>query len=261
MGSKHPFSLFVVVVLLLVAGGLMMWFIQQLTRDLGQSAVPKPAIAPIKAGATASGGAAPVVEVSAIRSALEKSDWAGLKSQLSKGVDVNAQMALVENTRRQMPLLTYAAMQGSTEGVKQLLEMGADPDVADSSGTTPLMMAAVKGDGPMIETLLEKKARVDTRNRWGQTALMNAAQAGSVENIKLLLKAGASPNVADEEGNTALHKAAGSDGPTDAVVLLLNTGAKPELKDRDGRRALEWAQQRNDDAGNRVVGVLGGAGK
>lgn len=292
--QKKPVALWVIVVALLVAGAVLLYRVQNLNQDLGHSSEAKPApTAPIKATNGAPPASAPVVQVASLRDAINKADWAGLKGELAKGVDVNAQMQLVEGSRRQMTLLMYTAMQGSADGVKQLLATGADPDGADPTGTTPLMMAAAKGELAVVTMLLDAKARVDTRNRWGQTPLMNAAQAGSAEVIKALLAAGASPKAIDEEGNSPLIKAAGSDasvsaiqdlikagaevdsanaegvtalmraaerGDADKVTALLNAGAKVDLKDRDGRKAIEWAQQRSDEAGKRVIDILSAAG-
>jgi ankyrin repeat protein len=288
MTSKRPIVLWFIVVLLLLTCGLLMWFIQSQAKDLGPGS-STPAMAPTKPGAAVGSGG---VQVATLRDAIAAGDWTKLKTEISsKNVDPNAQMQLMEGSRRQMTLLAFATLQGNAAGVQQLLAMGAEPDVADSAGITPLMLAAAKGDLAMLKALLDAKARVDSRNKWGQTALMMAAQAGENECVKALLAAGANSKAIDEEGNSVLAKAAGGDaspetikllldakpdldaannegvtplmraadrGDAEKVVVLLNAGAKTELKDKDGRRALEWAQQRSDAAGGggRVVELL-----
>jgi len=293
MNSKRPVFLWFTVVLLLLAGGTLMWIIQDLTSEMGNS--PRSvAVAPTKGG-TAAGSPGGAVEVSALRDAITRGDWTLLKSEITgKKVDPNAQMQLMEGSRRQMSMLAFAVMQGSAPGVKELLAVGAEPDVADSAGITPLMLASAKGDSAIVKSLLDAKARVEIRNKWGQTALMMAAQAGEADVVTMLLSAGANAKAADEEGSSVLAKATGGDsspatlkalitagadldaannegvtplmraaerGDAEKTVLLLNAGAKPELKDKDGRRAIEWAQQRSDDAGAKVAEILSKAKK
>lgn len=296
MAKSNPVALGIIVVALVGAGGLLMWGVQSLTRvtEPAASRSARPAIAPLRPAAQNNGAVPAVVEVATLRDAIVKADWATFKAVLDKGVDINAPMRLFDESRRQMPLLTFAAMQGSTEGVRQLLAAGADPDNADATGTTPLMMAAARGDPDMIKALVDAKARVDRADKWGQTALMLAALAGEADNVAALLDAGADVKLTDEEGNSALAKAAGSDAPAaiitllvragapvdaassdgvtplmraaeraelDKVVALLNAGAKADARDRDGRTAVDWALQRADEAGKRVAEVLSQAGR
>ncbi len=293
MTSKQPVFLWLTVVLLLLAGGTLMWAIQRLGSEMGASPSVA-AVAPTKGG-THTGVAGSGVEVSTLRDAITRGDWAALKGEITqKKVDPNAQMQLMEGSRRQMSMLAFAAMHGSVNGVKELLGVGAEPDVADSAGITPLMLASAKGDAAIVKALLEAKARVEIRNKWGQTALMMAAQAGESDVVTLLLSAGANAKAVDEEGSSVLARATGGDssvatlkslitagadvdaannegvtplmraaerGDAEKAVLLLNSGAKPELKDKDGRRAIDWAQQRSDDAGAKVAEVLAKAKK
>lgn len=290
-----PVALWAIVIALLLAGGVLMYAIQNLTSDIkSPGRASQAAAAPMKTNAAPAGTIAPVVEVGSLRVAIEKGDFAALKAQLDKGVDINAQMQLVDNARRQMSLLSYAVLVGKPELAKQLLAAGADADAADSTGTTPLMLAAARGDTATATALLGAKARADARDRWGQTALMLAAQSGELELVQALVKAGAPVKATDNEGNTALGRSIAGDAPTglakalidagadidaantegqtalmkaaergdaEKVVMLLNAGAKADVKDRDGRRATDWAQQRNDAAGNRVVELLAGANK
>lgn len=281
----------VIVVALLVAGGLLIMNTRALTKDLAKDAPSKPAIAPVKATQVPAGAPAPVVEVASLRSALERGQWDELKAQLAKGVDVNAQMPLLEGaTRRQLTLLAFAAMQRNAEAVRQLLALGADADAADATGTTPLMLAAALNDEATVKVLVEAKARVDRRNKWGQSAALMAAQSGAGEAMAALLAAGADAKAVDEEGNTLLSRVASTDlpvaavqgllkagvdpnaanaegvtplmraaerGDAEKVVALLAAGAKVDVKDTSGLSAADWARQRNDEAGNRVLAALG----
>jgi hypothetical protein len=54
--------------------------------------------------------------------------------------------------------------------VKMLLARGADPNVADDRGNTPLMAAAWKCDAEVVKTLLAAKANMNAKNLSDMTA-------------------------------------------------------------------------------------------
>jgi uncharacterized protein len=55
-----------------------------------------------------------------------------------------------------------------------LLQKGANPNLADRKGVTPLMVATQLGFAEGAATLLKYKANVDGSNRSGETALIRA---------------------------------------------------------------------------------------
>ena len=73
-----------------------------------------------------------------------------------------------------------------------LLQAGANVNVANVNGQTPLMAAARNGHIGAVRLLLEAGADVNAANAKGQTALMGAAQSGHIEAVRLLLDADAS---------------------------------------------------------------------
>lgn len=101
--------------------------------------------------------------------------------------------------------LYRAVRSGNVKEVKRLLRDGADPDIADSHGLTPLHQAAY----------------------WGETEI-----------TALLLKAGANVNAENNgKGWTPLHSAAVSGGMVsrrDVIELLVDAGAKADTKDKHG---------------------------
>ena len=72
-----------------------------------------------------------------------------------------------------------------------LLQKGANPNLADKKGTTPLMLATQLGFIDGIDWLSRKKAQIDQTNRAGETALILAVQLRNAEAVRVLLKAGA----------------------------------------------------------------------
>ncbi len=84
----------------------------------------------------------------------------------------------------------------TSQAVQLLLEHGADPNVKDSSGSTPLHRMASYGAVPMVKLLLEHGADVTARNNRGLTPVQVAREA---EVVDLLREHGAS----DQEGDAA----------------------------------------------------------
>ncbi|RGP41292.1 Death-associated protein kinase [Altererythrobacter insulae] len=63
-----------------------------------------------------------------------------------------------------------ATTMGFVEGVERLIKAGADLEVADSAGETPLIVAVHRRDIPMIRLLLANKANPDRADNSGRTA-------------------------------------------------------------------------------------------
>ena len=88
--------------------------------------------------------------------------------------------------------------------IEALIAGGADPNVRNKSGNTPLHDAARANRNPEVtRVLLESMANLAARDNRGRTPLHQAAQSGkSPAVIDLLLEAGADPNARDAEGKT-----------------------------------------------------------
>ncbi len=66
--------------------------------------------------------------------------------------------------------LLTAAGRGDTEKVRATLAAGADVEVRDKNGRTPLMLAAQRGDLEILRLVLAKGAKQDLRDKNGLTA-------------------------------------------------------------------------------------------
>ena len=90
------------------------------------------------------------------------------------------------------------------EKVIQALDEGANPNSANSNGTTALMTAAEHNTSArVIRALVEAGADVNARNRRGNTALMFAAMRNSTEAVRILYEAGADIDAVNSEGKKA----------------------------------------------------------
>jgi ankyrin repeat protein len=67
--------------------------------------------------------------------------------------------------------LFKAVKERDVEKVRVILAKGVDPDVRDSRGRTPLMIAAYFGYPDIARILLEKGADVNARDNKGRTPL------------------------------------------------------------------------------------------
>lgn len=179
-----------------------------------------------------------------------------------------------------MTAMLLAAREGSLPGVQALVEAGANMNVPDRDGTTPLMMAIINRHNDVAKLLIEKGAQLDLADSVGMTALYAAVDlrtlgrlinrptpkaTGETDNLTLvsmLLERGAKidprlrlpllprfHNAGDAqlgEGATPLMRAArGRDIPV--MKLLLAKGANPNLATRNYSNALMFASGRGGD--------------
>ena len=114
-----------------------------------------------------------------------------------------------------------------------MLSRGANPNVKDSQGDTPLMAATRVGFVEGANLLIQQGAQVDLVNGNGETPLIVAAQTRNIPMIRILLTAGADPKKTDRiAGKSAIDYATG-DPRSVAVLKVLQeapVAAKPKPK-------------------------------
>ncbi len=113
-------------------------------------------------------------------------DRKGLIGLLEKGANPHAKRPGDEAT-----LLILSAGCGHTDVVRTLLGKGADVNLSNRNGWTPLMAAVAKGHEDVVELLLEHGADPNMRHAYGWTALKLATQKGSKNVADILRKYGA----------------------------------------------------------------------
>jgi ankyrin repeat protein len=166
------------------------------------------------------------------------------------------------------PLL-YAARAGCLECAQLLIKAGADPDLGDPDGVSPLLESILNLNYDVAALLIKHGVDVDHWDAWGRSPLYAAVdldtlpvggradrpsldQTSSLQVIKLLLVAGANPNLQlklfppyrslrDDRGADSiltvgatplLRAAKAADLP--AIQLLLAHGANVELPTATG---------------------------
>jgi len=205
-----------------------------------------------------------------------------VKELVARGADVNAR-SQVNNWQIQVTAepraiyrpaggftaLLYAAREGCAECARHLAEGGADLNLTDPEGCTPLLLSILNANFDVAGYLIRKGANVNKWDWYGQTPLYAAVdlntvphggrpdrpsldETPSVEIVKMLLDAGANPNAqlklaqpyravgpdrgADGMitiGSTPLLRAAKAFDVA-AIKLLLERGALPNLPNNGG---------------------------
>src|SRR5690606_26565543 len=84
-----------------------------------------------------------------------------------------------------------------------LLGKGANPNIADKKGVTPLMLATQLGFVEGVDALASRGARIDVANDAGETPLISAVHRRDINMMRILLKAGANPDRTDNSGRSA----------------------------------------------------------
>lgn len=130
--------------------------------------------------------------------------------------------------------------------VALFLKYGAQPNVADKDGATPLHLAAMMGAPGTAKKLIGEGAQPEARNKNGETPLLAAAfMMANVSNARDLIAAGANPNARDKRGATALNCAAILENGAPLIKLLLDAGAQVDARETDGTTPLMAAALMN----------------
>lgn len=108
-----------------------------------------------------------------------------------------------------------------------LIGKGANVNLRNGKGATPLQLAANLGFLDGVEALIAFKADVDQPNDSGETPLISALHRRDIPMIRVLLKAGADPDRADNSGRSARDYAT-LDGRGNPLLTEIETNAKPK---------------------------------
>jgi uncharacterized protein len=118
-----------------------------------------------------------------------------------------------------------------------LLQKGANPNLGDKNGNTPLMIAAQLGFIEGADWLIDKKATIDATNRGGETALILAVHNKNVPMVRALLKAGASPDKRDYLAGMSARDYAQRDARGSNIAEIIENNGK----DSEPKKELDFS--------------------
>ena len=158
----------------------------------------------------------------------EKTDRAGSRYEVYK-----------KDIKRGVPPI-FAAIQNNLNNMLQkLLDEGADVELKNKFGTTPLGFAIYHNDDKLVETLLRHGANPNVIDGNGlYSPLSEACVANKTSTVKLLLNYGADVNYQYNKSETALTVATKGCKHFELVQLLLEHGANPKLTDSYGQDTI-----------------------
>jgi ankyrin repeat protein len=140
-------------------------------------------------------------------------------------------------------VLTHCIKLQNVAAVEVLLQCGADPNLHNRKGVSPISSAAHKGNLAIMQLLIDHGAIVNAVNQSGSTALIQACHFGHVEAARLLLNHHANADFANVKGTTALMRAS-QEGHVDITQCLLQAGVEVNRRNHEGMNALMLASQR-----------------
>ena len=121
--------------------------------------------------------------------------------------------------------LHWAAYRNDLGAVERLLSEGADPNLENRFGVTPLHEAATVGNAAILEAMLAAGGDANATFGEGETVLMTAARTGDAASVRLLIERGADVAATEQwHGQTALMWAA-IENHADVVQILVDAGA------------------------------------
>lgn len=161
---------------------------------------------------------------------LEPLSWAAMRGQLKvlqilltrNGANANAR------DRSERTAISWAAQAGQADAVDLLLKHGADANLPDRYGSTPLWYALRENE----EEIAKKLIPLDTK------ALAMLVIENKPDLIKVIMRLGTDPDHKDADGRTALHIAAYL-GRLDCAKTLLSAGADINAVEYSGKTPLQ----------------------
>jgi ankyrin repeat protein len=170
----------------------------------------------------------------------------------SNNADLNAKSEFADPMSDYTPLM-WAIDGQNVRMAEYLLAKGADVNIHDSWGNSPLILAASKDNLPLVKLLVLKGAAVTYRRKPGsRSAIFEAVQNGNISIVELLTQYGEDPKTKDSNGWTLLMWAVHACRPN-LVGYFLDKGIDVNSKGEMGTTAMHLAAKHDSAAG---VGIL-----
>ena len=111
---------------------------------------------------------------------------------------------------------------GDLPYLNYLLQHGADPNIRDGRGETPLLVAVTYGQVGLIPLLITAHANPNLGNSAGETPLIRAVQRRDLAMVRALITGGANPDQPDRVAGLSARDYAKRDTRSPALAKLLD---------------------------------------
>ncbi|MGO4713958.1 ankyrin repeat domain-containing protein [Bradyrhizobium sp. 2TAF24] len=156
----------------------------------------------------------------ALISAIIEQDREAFGRLLRPGMDLNYICA------RGAPI-HWASLIGNVEFVRTLLQFGADPNMRDPDFGQNAVHKAADQSVEIVTALHAAGANVDLPDTTGMTPLMIAARGGKLDIVRFFVEHGAHVRAADDHATNPLHWSAVGGNFPDVNAYLIQAGADP----------------------------------
>jgi ankyrin repeat protein len=175
--------------------------------------------------------------------AAERGDTATVQRILADGADIN-----VQDARGRTPVLA-ATHANRVETARALIQAGADVNIRDDIKDNVLLYAGAEGLLDILRLAIAAGADTRITNRFGGTALIPAAERGHIAIVEeLLTHSDVDVNHVNNLGWTALLEAIvlSDGGPRHQQIVqrLIDHGADINIADKEGVTPLQHARRR-----------------
>lgn len=145
----------------------------------------------------------------------------------------------------------YATSENDVALINELIASGLDVNQLDAemSNNTLLHIAAIHGSDDVAKLLLEKGANVNARNQDGYAPIHFALRNENDSTAQIFLDHGADVNQSDKHGNTVLHYAV-QHKLVDFAYNLIDRGANANQCNYDGMLPSDFDHDQKKDGGS-----------
>lgn len=122
--------------------------------------------------------------------------------------------------------LHIVARRGDATYLRYLLARGADANMRDRRGNTPMMVAVEAGNAELIDILKAARANANLGNGGGETPLIRAVQRRDLALVRAVLAAGGNPDQTDNVAGLSARDYAKADPRAGAIAKLIDETPK-----------------------------------
>ena len=132
--------------------------------------------------------------------------------------------------------LHIVARRGDATYLRFLLARGADVNMRDRQGNTPMMIAVETGNPELVDILAKARANANLGNGGGETPLIRAVQRRDLALVRAVLAAGGNPDQTDNVAGLSARDYATTDARAGAIAKLIDETPKKTTRAVAGPR-------------------------